>query len=378
MHLARTLPGLVRRGWRITIFTLTGEGPLAAPLRAAGIEIVSLPWAARILAKQTMPRRLLRLAGVSLHLVAAMRRLRPAVTHFFLPEAYIVGAICARLAGLGTLAMSRRSLNLYQRKRPGVRQIERVLHRRMAVVIGNSGAVVRELAEEGVPPDRLVLIRNGLEVPSGTSLETRRSIRLQFAIAEDALVLAIVANLIPYKGHRDLIEALGRAAPSLPNWRLLCIGRDDGEGPALREAATRLGIADNILWFGARGDVPALLAAADIGLLVSHEEGFSNALIEAMAAGLPVIATSVGGNIDAVVEGETGFLVPPRAPERLAEALVPLANNPTRRRAMGAAGRQRALSHFSLERCIGDYDRLYRALASGARPGVAADFTLLP
>jgi glycosyltransferase involved in cell wall biosynthesis len=375
MHLARVLPGLVKRGWEVTVFALTGEGPLAKPLRDGGVQVVSLGWGEPIHGNRALPQRLLRLAMVSVGLVRAMRRLKPTITHFFLPEAYIVGAVCARVAGLGNLAMSRRSLNLYQAKRPGIGRIERALHRRMSVVLGNSGAVVRELREEGIGLDRLALIYNGLAQPAAAL--DRAATRRALGVPDEALTIAIVANLIPYKGHLDLVEALGRAAPDLPDWRLLCIGRDDGHGPTLREAAARAGIADRIQWLGPRHDVDALLGAADIGVLASHEEGFSNALLEGMAAALPMIATSVGGNPEAVVEGETGLLVPPRAPERLADAIRALGCDPARRAAMGAAARRRVEERFSLERCIADYDRLYTALSCGARAPVAADFTLV-
>src|SRR3954451_8239247 len=177
-HLARVLPGLVARGWRVTLFALSGEGPLAGPLRAAGVEVVSLGWAQRVVEKRTLPRRLVRLDAVSARLVGLMRRLRPAVTHFFLPEAYIVGAACARLAGLGTLVMSRRSLNLYQAKRAGIGRIERVLDRRMSLVLGNSAAVVRDLAEEGFERDRLALIYNGLEPDPAPGVSRRGAARM--------------------------------------------------------------------------------------------------------------------------------------------------------------------------------------------------------
>jgi glycosyltransferase involved in cell wall biosynthesis len=101
-------------------------------------------------------------------------------------------------------------------------------------------------------------------------------------------------------------------------------------------------------------------------LLCSHQEGFSNAVLESMAAGLPAIVTDVGGNAEAVVDGETGLVVPPHAPARLAEAIVRLANDPALCAELGAAARQRVAKHFSFKQCVSHYDGLYRMLATDA------------
>jgi glycosyltransferase involved in cell wall biosynthesis len=181
----------------------------------------------------------------------------------------------------------------------------------------------------------------------------------------------VIANLIAYKGHRDLLAALALIKERLPApWRLLAIGRDDGIGAELKASARALGVADNILWLGERSDVEELLYASDIFVLPSHQEGFSNALLEAMAARLPAIATAIGGNRDAVVENETGFLVPPRDARALAAAILSLADDSDLRHAFGEAGRRRAEQHFSLQACVDRYERLYRALGEPSPPPV--------
>jgi glycosyltransferase involved in cell wall biosynthesis len=182
-------------------------------------------------------------------------------------------------------------------------------------------------------------------------------------IPDDALVITVIANLIAYKGHRDLVDALALIRDQLPQpWRLLAIGRDDGIGGDLKAQAQSLGLGDNIRWLGERGDVDELLSASDMFNLPSHQEGFSNALLEAMAARLPVVATAVGGNADAVVAGETGSLVPVRDPRALAAAILRLAQDPDLRASFGEAGRRRVEQRFSLQACVDRYERLYRAL----------------
>ena len=189
-------------------------------------------------------------------------------------------------------------------------------------------------------------------------------------IPAGSIVLIMVANLIPYKGHADLVSALGEVALKMPQpWHLICVGRDQGHGPQLRDQVSKLGLEKNIHFLGERNDVPQLLKASDIGVLSSHEEGFSNAVIEGLAAGLPMIVTKVGGNAEAVTEGETGLVVPPRDSSALGRAILQLASNPLLRSRMADAARERAAHDFSIESCVEKYDRLYRDLLSGRSPG---------
>src|SRR5208282_1725368 len=127
------------------------------------------------------------------------------------------------------------------------------------------------------------LIYNGIEMPPPATAADRQRVRGALHLPSDTLAITVVANLVAYKGHRDLIAALALLNDRLPQWRLLAIGRDDGIGAELKRQAKALKISDNILWLGERADVGELLAASDIFVLPSHQEGFSNALLEAMA-----------------------------------------------------------------------------------------------
>jgi glycosyltransferase involved in cell wall biosynthesis len=131
-------------------------------------------------------------------------------------------------------------------------------------------------------------------------------------------------------------------------------------------------LTDHIHWLGQQDNVDEFLTAADIALLTSHEEGFSNAILEAMAAGLPMIVTAVGGNAEAVIDGETGLIVPPSAPKALAAAIVGLALNPELRRLMGGAGRERVTSTFEINHCIVAYRKIYSLLSSGTKNTVGS------
>jgi len=286
--------------------------------------------------------------------------------HYFLPAAYLLGYPAARLAGARLHVMSRRSLNDYQLRGRWAARLERRYHRGMAAVVGNSRAVLAQLHEEGVDSSRLHLIYNGVDVEAFARGKERQAMRARLGIGSGEVVLTKVANLIEYKGHADLIEALGRLR-DLAAWRLLLVGRDHGRWESIAAQARRCGVADRIDWLGERDDVAEVLAASDVGLLCSHQEGFSNAILEGMAAGLPMVVTDVGGNAEAVIDGVTGRVVPPRDPGAIAAALQPLIADPERRRSMGAAGARRAREHFSLDACVAGYLRLYSELLGRGR-----------
>lgn len=273
--------------------------------------------------------------------------------------------------------MSRRSLAHYHRKHPWLARLERIFHRRMTALLGNSRAVVDELVAESSDRGKVGLIYNGVRV--GPIDSDRAAQRAALDIPDTAFVMAIVANLVDYKGHSDLLDALALIAEKLPQpWRLLVIGRDEGMGARLRLQAQRIGFSENILWLGERSDVEAILPAADLGLLVSHQEGFSNALIEMMAQELPVIATAIGGNLDAVADGQSGILVPVQDPQRLGQAILELASNRDARIAMGKAARARVLDRFSEASCADRHERLYRGFRDLAAQPVQTVIDGLP
>jgi glycosyltransferase involved in cell wall biosynthesis len=219
------------------------------------------------------------------------------------------------------------------------------------------------LIAEGAPPERTLLLHSGVDLERFGRVPDRGVARKQFDLAPDVFVIAIVANLIPYKGHSDLIDALGRIASEIDKrWMLLVAGRDDGAGLVLKKHAQSLGIASNIRWLGLIDDVPVLWQAADIGVLASHQEGLPNSLLEAMALGVPMVATRVGGVTDIATDEEDALLVSPHAPQALATALLRLTNSPELRLRLGRAAKARVHNTFSLQACIDGYRHLYELM----------------
>jgi glycosyltransferase involved in cell wall biosynthesis len=358
-HLIRTLPRLVEYGWSIATFCVSERGERAEQVEAAGVEVFAPPRLAR--RKDSFLRYPAHVSVASNKLYWLMRRWRPRIAHFYLPGPYLIGAHVAIAARIPIKIMSRRSLSDYQQNWPLVARLERRLHTRMDAVVGNSRAVVRQLIDEGVPEAKVRLIYNGIEASS--VLPDRNEARQALGLDDDTLVGVVIANLIPYKGHRELIGGLSHVEQELPGrWRILLVGRDYGVQSELEALATRYGVSHRIRFLGQRSDIPALLAAADFGVLTSHEEGFSNVILEGMAAGLAMIVTDVGGNAEAVVHAETGLVVPPRDPNAIGDAILRLSRDPEQRKRFGAAARKRVEKEFSIDKCVKAHADLYEEM----------------
>jgi glycosyltransferase involved in cell wall biosynthesis len=356
-HLIRLLPRLVDSGWTVATFCLTERGNSAHLLEAAGVEVFSAPQISN--RKSSALRYPAHVALASGTLYRLARRWRPSIAHFYLPGPYVIGAPVAMAARVPIKIMSRRSLASYQRSWPTVARFERLLHRKMDMVVGNSRAVVSELRTEGIPDAKLRLIYNGIKTPA---LQPKREeARQALGLGPEDLVGVVVANLIRYKGHRELIKGVAHAVAQIRQpLRILLAGRDQGLGPELQSLAREQGVGDMVEFLGQRSDVAPLFAAADFGLLTSREEGFSNVVLEGMAAGLPMIVTAVGGNPEAVLDGETGLVVPPRNSTAIGDAILRLALDPDLRKRLGEVGQKRVSEEFSIERCVTAHAELYQ------------------
>lgn len=362
-HLLQVLPKLVDKGYEVEIFLLSWRGSLADEMERKGVKLLS-PWVLSDPNKQrNLFFRLFRLFSVSLQLVIHLLRNRPQIIHFFLPAGYLIGAPIALLFSSAKRVMSRRSLNLYMDGKKGIRNLEYYLHTKMDAILGNSKAVVDQLvSQEKAPRERVGLIYNGVE---DVAFDNREAFREQINIPSESLVISVVANLIPYKGHLDLLDAIAKNIDSLPKGlKLIFAGRDDGFGVKLKSRCHDLGLSDIVVFLGAYTRISELLSASDIFILPSHEEGFSNALLEAMIAGLPIIATDVGGNKEAVINEMSGLIVPSRDPLTLGAAVLRLINDEKLRKELGSAARKKALAEFTIDACVEKYDKLYMELSN--------------
>ena len=301
-------------------------------------------------------------------LAAVIRGRQIDVVHTHAWGTLVEGWLAARLAGVRNVVHGEHGT---METRPVNIAVQRRVWRRATRLL----AVSNELADRmsrvvGIDRKQIQVIPNGVDLPPAFS---RDEMRAQLGIDHDTLVALAVGRLVPVKNYRLLLAAARGLADTGRRWRFLIAGN----GPLrdeLESEISRLGLNNNVTLLGLRHDVPALMQAADAFVLTSSSEGMSNTILEAMAAGRPVVATRVGGNPELVQEGITGMLVNPHGAGELCEALRALAANPARVRRMGNAGRQRVEREFSRERMIANYTQMYESVVRGtcsARTAVA-------
>jgi len=214
---------------------------------------------------------------------------------------------------------------------------------------------------EGVSHEKISVIHNGVEIPSLHS--TGITLRDELNIPEHVSVIGYAGNYRAEKGHEDLLYAFGRVLEARPYTHLLCCGLNaQGLKSRFEDLASQIGVASSISLLDSRADIGILYRALDVYVHPSRSEGFSNSILEAMAHTLPVVATAVGGTPEAVLDGVTGFLVPPKDPPRLADAIIAMLEDPNQRRTFGQAARDRVQRHFSVARMVDAYARLYGSL----------------
>ena len=213
----------------------------------------------------------------------------------------------------------------------------------------------------GVRRDLLEVVHNGIPLPPEIPPHERASLRARsraaLGLPADQPLIVAVGNLYPVKDHASLVRALAK----LPEGRVAIAGRGDQDEP-LRQLASELGVAERLHLLGLRDDIETVLASGDLFVQPSLSEGLPLAVLEAMAHELPVVASRVGGIPEAIVDGESGLLVPPANPDALAAALARVLEAPEHAAALGAAARARAVGEFSVEQMAQRYQELYRRL----------------
>ena len=219
------------------------------------------------------------------------------------------------------------------------------------------------LAQVGLDPAKVRVVTNGVDIAAIEAARPGPLVRRELGLPEASPVIGLVGRLDHWgKGHKELFEAMARLRPEYPLHALIVGGgRRIDEVQAL---AASLGLAGQVHFLGPRRDVPDLLNAMDIFVLPSHSEGVSLALLEAMAAGLPVIATAVGGLPELVTDGKTGLLIPPRDADALARALNRLLSDPALAKQLGTNARAHVREHFSLDRLRREINEIYAELVA--------------
>jgi glycosyltransferase involved in cell wall biosynthesis len=240
---------------------------------------------------------------------------------------------------------------------------ERWLYRRTAMVFAVSRQIERRCREVGIPADRVVWTPGAADLPRFGDDVDPGEIREEFELGQ-APVIVSVARLAPNRGHELLLDAFRLLLVTMPTARLLLVGK--GEARArLEQAVGEMGLGGRVIFTGYRDrDLPAVVAAADcFALMAAGSDDSCRAALEAMAAARPVVARSVGALPETIAHGTTGLLVDEDRPEAVASALAAVLGDRERARAMGRAGRERAMTEFSADRSVAIVEQAYRSLA---------------
>ncbi len=302
-----------------------------------------------------------------------MVRMRPDVVHTHTAKAGTLGRVAAFLTGVPVKVHTFHGHVLHGYFGPRgsalVRAVELLLARITTRVIAVSEEVKDDLCRRhrAIPAARVTVVPLGLDLTlPGRAADCRGELRAEFGIGADEPVISMIGRLVPVKEPGTALEVAAKVLAEAPRARFLLVGGGELLKP-MRARARELGLGDRVLFLGFRTDLDRILADTDLALLTSRNEGTPVALIEAAAAGVPAVATRVGGVPSVVVDGETGILVPHGDPTALARAILDLLADPDRRREMGRVARARVLVRFDANRLLQDIDDLYRVCLAKRR-----------
>lgn len=250
---------------------------------------------------------------------------------------------------------------------PRLRTMFRLLNLRTNAIMANSLEAKRIAVEtEGLAPDRVRVVYQGVDMTKFSRGLGNPSACDSLGIPRNARVVGIVANLRPVKDHALFLRAAKIVAGEIPDAAFLLAGRGELY-QELCNLASELGIRERVFFTQGEGNIMDYLARMSIGCLTSFSEGFSNAIMEYMGAGLPAVAIDVGGNRDAIIDGETGFLVADRSPEAFAKPLIKLLRDEDLRAGMGERGFQRCVDYFEVGKTIGQLEEFYESLVQSRK-----------
>jgi glycosyltransferase involved in cell wall biosynthesis len=230
-------------------------------------------------------------------------------------------------------------------------------------IVSNSQAGAEHIIDRGADPDSVEVIRNGRDIETYVNGSASPDLYDSLSIDPDCPIVGTVGRLVERKGHYDLLEAWPKVKQEFSEIYLLIVG-DGPERDGLEARAEELNCANSVRFAGQRDDVPDLLDAMDVFVFPSHYEGLPGALLEAMIAGLPIVATPVDGNSELIEDRVTGLFFPPHDSEVLADRLVELLADPERQQMLGLAANDYAQQEFTVESMVSDFSSLYNDIKS--------------
>jgi len=287
------------------------------------------------------------------------------IIHTFFEKSEVMGWLVKRLAGVPVWVTSRRDLGF--KRKEIYDKIFRISSRDCNKCVANCKAVKEQtLQNEGLPEEKVEVIYNGMDFSPYQKSYNGNAFRKEIGIDNQTSLVGMIANFnFEIKGHQFFIEAAKRILAQVPNVDFILVG-DGALRQRFEKLSEELGIRQRIHFFGKRNDIPVILSSLNVSVLCSTNEGFSNVILESMAAGKPVVATKVGGSPEMVTDSVTGHLVSPADSESLADAIVSLLKNSNEAVAMGAEGKKIVQEKFTVEAMTKSYERLYQELIQSA------------
>ncbi|HWG56021.1 MAG TPA: glycosyltransferase [Gaiellaceae bacterium] len=375
LHVAYLTHGLAERGYDTTLVTGTvgeGEGSMEYVARDFGVEPVFIPELQRDISARSDARVVQRLRDLIVEL-------RPDVLHTHTAKAGAVGRVAAAMAGRARPKLVVHTFHGHVLRgyfAPAVGSVFRALERGLGmttdVLVAVSPEVRDDLVRLGVADrSQIAVVRLGLDLDArvATTPDARAEVRAALGVPEERFLVGWLGRVTEIKRVDDLLRSFAHLRHSGADAALAIVGDGPQLGDAQRLAAA-LGVADRCHFLGYQRDVARFLAAFDTVALTSANEGTPVTLIEAQAAGVPVVSTDVGGVADVVADGVTGFLTDVSDTRAFADRLAALAADEDVRRSFGAAGRQRVVSRYGVDRLLDDVDDLYRTLLDAKEPRV--------
>jgi glycosyltransferase involved in cell wall biosynthesis len=353
------------QGWQVDI--LTTDTVLQQAVKQHGLGIITLD----VIRRKIRP--LWDLAGL-VRLWDFLRREHYAIVHTHTSKGGFVGRLAARLAGVPVIVHTAHGFAFHERSQPWARlfysTLERIASRWCDRIVSVSEFHRRWALELGIcRPPKILAIPNGIAALASPGV-VPADLREELGVREDELLILSMARLAPDKGLEYLIEAAALLLRTERRFRIAIAG--DGEVRAqLEELAFNLGVSDRVRLLGFREDVSDLLAACDLVVLPSLREGLSIALLEAMAAGKPIVATSIGSHRELASQAEIAQLVPPADAPALCEAILRLTRNPALMARFGAKAQVLFKSQYTEERMLNTYKQLYFDLLKEKCPAEA-------
>jgi glycosyltransferase involved in cell wall biosynthesis len=354
--LAQNLP---RDRFSVEFVLLTHRGVLAAEAEAAGATIRVLGWTPR-----TARLHALRWLADGVRLGRFLRAGHYDVVDAWLFHAYGLAALTKPLSRVPVLISGRVRLSDYKAHFGSAEKLlDALAQRRADAIVANSEAVRSDVAQrERIDLTRIRVIRNGIEIPPPLAASERNTIRAGWGFGPGDVVIGSVANYKLRKGLESLLRVAARLQAELPQLRWVLVG-EGSLRPTLEAMIAESGLAGIICLHGREPDARRLYGAFDIFAHASESEGMPNVILEAAAAGLPIVATPAGGTPEAVIDGETGLLVPIGDEDALASGLHRLVLDSALSKRLGAAGRKRVAAVFGVDRFVAETAALYEELA---------------